>query len=72
MSESAPKPEPPEDLARAEADVARARERVASSVVALRQELVRRSDWRHWVAEHPLAAMGAALAVGCWVGSRDR
>jgi hypothetical protein len=72
MSTLAREPELPEELARAEADVERARERVASSVVALRQELFRQSDWRRWVAEHPLASLGGALAVGYWLGGKRR
>jgi len=62
----------PEDLARAEADVERARARVASSVVALREGLARQTDWRRWLADHPLMALGGALAVGYWLGGRRR
>jgi hypothetical protein len=72
MSEVARRPDLPEDLARAEADVARARERVASSVVALRDGLVRQTDWRRLLADHPLLALGSALAVGYWLGCRRR
>jgi hypothetical protein len=72
MIEAARRSDLPEDLARAEADVARARERVASSVVALRDGLVRQTDWRRWLADHPLAALGSALAVGYWLGCRRR
>ncbi len=72
MSEVALRADLPKDLVRAEADVARARERVASSVVALRDELVRQTDWRRWLADHPLVALGSALAVGYWLGCRRR
>jgi ElaB/YqjD/DUF883 family membrane-anchored ribosome-binding protein len=72
MSERTRKSELPEDLARAEADVERARERVASSVVALRDGLVRQTDWRRWLVDHPLVAVGSALAVGYWLGCRRR
>ena len=61
-----------ERLARAEADVEQARERVSSSVLALREELARQSDWRHWLVRHPLASFGSALAVGFWLGRRRR
>ena len=46
MSERAGGSELPEELARAEADVERARERVVSSVVALRDRLVRQTEGR--------------------------
>ncbi|HVZ88256.1 MAG TPA: hypothetical protein VHG72_14890 [Polyangia bacterium] len=72
MSKTARRSDLPADLARAEADVIRARENVASSVVALRDELVRQSDWRRWPVEHPLAALGTALTVGYWLGHRRR
>ena len=60
----------PEQLAHAEADVAQARERVSSSVLALRDELARQSAWRGWLVRHPLASLGGALAVGFWLGRR--
>jgi hypothetical protein len=72
MSEAARRSGLPEELARAEADVERARERVASSFVALRDGLVRQTDWRRWLAEHPLVTLGSALAVGYWLGCRRR
>jgi hypothetical protein len=61
-----------EQVARAEADVEQARERVSSSVLALRDELARQSDWRRWLVRHPLASLGGALAVGFWLGCRRR
>lgn len=61
-----------ERLARAEADVEQARERVSSSVLALRDELARQSDWRRWLLRHPLASLGGALAVGFVLGRRRR
>jgi hypothetical protein len=72
MSEIARRAQLPDDLARAEADVVRARERVASSVVALRNGLARQHPWRRWLADHPLAALGGALAFGYWLGCRRR
>ena len=57
-------------LAQAESDVERARERVQSSVMALRDEVVRRTDWRHWVRRRPLPFFGAAIALGFWLGYR--
>jgi hypothetical protein len=57
-----------DDLARAEADVERTRQRVALSVVALRDEVSRQTDWRVWVARRPAAFLCAAFAVGFWLG----
>lgn len=57
-------------LAQAESDVERARERVTSSVLALRDEVVRRTDWRTWIRRRPLPFFGAAIALGFWLGYR--
>jgi hypothetical protein len=59
-----------EALAQAESDVERARERVTSSVLALRDEMVRRTDWRTWIRRRPLPFLGAAIALGFWLGFR--
>jgi hypothetical protein len=59
-------------LARAESDVERARERVASSMLALRDEMVRKTDWRSWIRRQPTAFFGAAIALGFWLGYRRR
>jgi hypothetical protein len=57
-------------LARAESDVERARERVTSSMLALRDEVVRKTDWRGWVRRRPVPFFGAAVALGFWLGYR--
>lgn len=57
-------------LARAESDVERARERVATSMLALRDEVARKTDWRSWVRRQPAAFLGAAAALGFWLGYR--
>jgi hypothetical protein len=57
-------------LARAESDVERARERVTSSMLALRDEVVRKTDWRGWVRRQPVPFFGAAVALGFWLGYR--
>jgi hypothetical protein len=57
-------------LARAESDVERARERVASSMLALRDEVVRKTDWRSWFRRQPAPFLGAAVALGFWLGYR--
>jgi len=58
------------ELARAEADVERARERVAQSVMALRNEVVRRTDWREWIRRHPAAFLAGAFTLGFLWGHR--
>ena len=59
-----------DELARAESEVERARERVTSSMLALRAEVVRQFDWKRFVRREPLAFVGAALAIGFWLGFR--
>jgi len=54
----------PDEVAEIEADLARARERVAASVRALGDEVARRGDWRGWVRERPAIAVGGALLLG--------
>lgn len=56
------------DIARAEADIERARQAVASSMLALQRELARTFDWRAWVAARPYLAVGTALAIGALLG----
>jgi hypothetical protein len=57
-------------LSRAEAEVERTKQRVALSVMALRDEVSRQSDWRWWVARRPVACLCGAFAVGLWFGHR--
>lgn len=57
-------------LAQAESNVERARERVESSLLALRDEVTRRTDWRRWVRRQPAAFLGGALALGFLLGYR--
>lgn len=59
-----------DELARAESDVERARERVAQSMMALRNEVARQVDWKSWVQRRPMLFVGGALAVGFWLGNR--
>jgi hypothetical protein len=61
---------PDDAVARAELEVERARERVATSMLALRDEVVRKTDWRSWIRRQPTAFFGAAIAVGFWLGYR--
>ena len=59
-----------DELARAESDVERARERVTQSMMALRQEVARQVDWRSWVKRQPALFVGGAFALGLWLGMR--
>jgi hypothetical protein len=55
-------------VAAIEADLERARDRVAASVRALGQEVARRSDWREWLREYPLAVLTGAAVLGFVMG----
>lgn len=59
-----------DELAQAESDVERARERVAQSMMALRNEVARQVDWKSWVQRRPFAFVGGALVLGFWLGNR--
>ena len=69
------------ELARSEANLALARERVVLSMHALGEEVSRRShllreavawrkDWREWVRRRPGACVVTAFAVGYLIGQR--
>jgi hypothetical protein len=58
------------EVARAEAALERSRERVERSVLALRDEIARRTDWRSWVARRPGVFLGAAVLLGFLWGFR--
>jgi ElaB/YqjD/DUF883 family membrane-anchored ribosome-binding protein len=58
------------ELAQVENDIARTRERVSRSVLALRQAMADQADWREWVRRRPGLFLGAAFAVGLFWGSR--
>jgi hypothetical protein len=59
-----------DELAQAESDVERARERVAQSMMALRNEVARQVDWRSWIQRRPALFIGGAFVVGFWLGNR--
>jgi hypothetical protein len=56
------------ELDEIEADLARARARVAASMHALGEEVSRRTDWRSWVRERPGWMIAGAVAVGFLLG----
>jgi ElaB/YqjD/DUF883 family membrane-anchored ribosome-binding protein len=64
------------EILRAEADIARTRETVTRSVMALQQEISRRLDWREWIRQRPLLAVGLSFSVGallgCWRHGQHR
>jgi len=53
------------------AEIERAREQIHSSVMALREEVSRAADWRQWVRQRPGLCLGAAFALGFYLGSRE-
>jgi hypothetical protein len=62
-----------ETLAEIEAELDRARVRVATSLQTLGEEMNRRGDWREWVRTHPaLFLAGAAVAGFFWGRSGGR
>jgi ElaB/YqjD/DUF883 family membrane-anchored ribosome-binding protein len=71
-AEAQPKADRDPAVARAEADLEEARERVAESMMALRQEVARRTDWRGWVVRQPAVVLGAAFVLGLFLGTRGR
>lgn len=51
-------------------EIARAREQIASSAEALRQEVAVVTDWREWVRRRPGACLAGAFALGFLIGCR--
>jgi hypothetical protein len=58
------------EVDRAEAAVERSRERVERSMMALRDAITRRTDWRGWMAQRPAVFLGAAVMLGFLWGYR--
>jgi hypothetical protein len=59
------------ELVEAEQEIARTRERVSQSVLALRQAVARQTDWREWVRRRPLLFVAGAFALGVIWGRRS-
>ena len=51
-------------------DLARTRQRVATSIVNMRAEVGRLTEWRGWVERAPLFCVGATFVFGFIVGRR--
>lgn len=63
----------PVDDAKAQAaklreEIERAREQIAVSAQALREEVAMRADWREWVRRKPAQMLLGAFAVGFLIG----
>ncbi len=58
-------------IARALAEIDRAREEVALQVSALREEISRTVDWREWYRRRPGLCLATAFAVGYLIGRRS-
>jgi hypothetical protein len=56
------------EIVRAEAEIARTRETVAESVMALQREISRTLDWREWVRQRPILAVALAFGAGALLG----
>jgi hypothetical protein len=63
------KPAPTPEQVREQIEAAR--EQIATSAAALRQEMALRFDWREWVRRRPGAAVLGAFGIGLFIGSRD-
>jgi hypothetical protein len=53
------------------ADIARARQEIASAAEALSREVSAAADWREWVRRRPGLALGLAFGLGLWLGMQD-
>jgi hypothetical protein len=58
-------------LARAAAELGRARDKLVLSMGAVEHEVARKLDWRAWVRRRPGLLLALALAVGVLLGRRD-
>lgn len=56
------------EIVRAEAEIARTRETVAESVMALQREISRTLDWRQRVRQRPMLAVALAFGAGALLG----
>ena len=58
------------EMACAEAEIDRTRERVSRSVLALRQAMTQRADWREWVRRRSLPFLAVAFMIGFVYGQK--
>jgi hypothetical protein len=52
------------------AEIARARQQIATSIVELRREVAQSADWRAWVRRNPMLFLSGAFVLGFVLGSR--
>ena len=60
----------PAEVLQAEREIERTRARVSQSVMALREAVAKRTDWREWVRERPTLFVMGAFALGMLWGLR--
>ena len=60
------------DKALLRANINRTREELVDTAEELKHTVQANLEWRTWVVRHPVLALGAALGVGVWLGSRRR
>jgi ElaB/YqjD/DUF883 family membrane-anchored ribosome-binding protein len=58
------------EILRAEEEIARTREEVTRSVMALQREISHSFEWREWVGRRPVLAVALAFGVGVLLGRR--
>jgi hypothetical protein len=58
------------DVARAMAELTRARDKFSLSLSALERGVVRSVDWREWVRRKPGTALALAFGLGIFLGRR--
>jgi hypothetical protein len=61
-------PDGPSEMARAEAELVHARERLALSMGKLEREVKRTLDWREWVRRRPVPTLALAFGLGFLLG----
>ncbi len=54
------------------AEIQRAREQIASSMMALKEEVQARTDWRGYVRKNPVPFFAGAFALGFLLAFRRR